>query len=178
MSRIIVLTGERGVGKSTVCQEAVTLAQAAGYTCGGILTLSRPDDVRLLVDVSSGDQRQLTLEPSRPDASEERTVVCQGRFCFDPEVLRWGSIVLTQASPCDLLVVDELGPLEIERGEGWGSAFNVLRRGNFALALVVVRPELVMPAQLRLPCSATTVLTVTLHNRDDLPNSLLDMLRT
>ena len=39
-------------------------------------------------------------------------------YC-DAEVLAWGTRILQQATPCDLLVVDELGPLKFERGEGW-----------------------------------------------------------
>jgi nucleoside-triphosphatase THEP1 len=75
-----------------------------------------------------------------------------------------------------LLVADELGPLELERKGGWQKAFDVLRRGNFALALVVIRSELVVKAQLWLPISATTVFAVTPENRGDLPTSLLEVL--
>lgn len=170
MAGVIVLTGERGIGKTTVCRKVIALAQGEGHLCGGILTLSRPGDNRLLLDVGSGNTRSLTLE------SDEIPAVLQGRFRFDPEALRWGNRTLIQTLPCDLLVVDELGPLEIERGGGWVSAFDVLRRADFALALAVVRPELVAQAQLRLPECATAVLTVTSQNRDGLPELLLEML--
>lgn len=171
VARIIVLSGERGAGKSTVCRETIALAQARGYTCGGLLTLSRPDDTLDVLDVRSGDVRRLTLEP---DASP---AVIQGRFRFDPETLAWGNVVLARAWPCHLLVVDELGPLEIEREEGWLKAFDVLRWPDLMLALVVVRPELVARAQLKLPAGATTVLTVRPDNRDDLPVYLLGLLQ-
>nr|HID13529.1 hypothetical protein [Anaerolineae bacterium] len=169
-ARIIILTGERGVGKSTVCRETVALAQARRYTCGGILTLGRPNGTLDVLDVRGGDMRRLTLEHNASPA------VIQGRFRFDPETLAWGSAALARAVPCHLLVVDELGPLEIEQGQGWLKAFDVLRGTDFALALVVVRPELVVRAQLQLPVSTTTVLTVTPHNRDRLPAVLLEML--
>jgi len=69
-----VVSGERGAGKSTVCRETVALARARGYTCGGLLTLSRPDDTLDVLDVRSGDVRRLTVGPSTgsgqaPDAS-------------------------------------------------------------------------------------------------------------
>ncbi|MBU0705024.1 MAG: hypothetical protein KKC18_14285, partial [Chloroflexi bacterium] len=38
-ARIIIISGECGVGKSTVCHKTVTLAQNRGYICGGIITL-------------------------------------------------------------------------------------------------------------------------------------------
>jgi hypothetical protein len=72
--------------------------------------------------------------------------------------------------------VDELGPLEIVRGQGWQKAFNVLNRGDFRLALVVVRPELVDQARLHLPPAPTTTLTVTHYNRDTLPGLMLETL--
>jgi nucleoside-triphosphatase THEP1 len=85
-------------------------------------------------------------------------------------------MALTRTTPCDLLVVDEIGPLELERRGGWENAFDVLRGRDFALALVVVRPELVIKAQLRLPDCATVVLTVTRENRDQLPGTLMGVL--
>jgi len=169
-ARIVILTGERGAGKSTVCRETIALAQARGYACGGILTLSRPDGILDVLDVRSRHVRRLTLAPDVSPA------VIQGRFRFDPETLAWGSDVLAHATPCHLLVADELGPLELEQGGGWLKAFDVLRRTDFVLALVVVRPELLVQAQLELPVGATTVFAVTPRSRDDLPNALLEML--
>ena len=118
------------------------------------------------------------VEPDSPMVLEPgvNPAVIQGRFRFDPETLAWGNDVLSQTLPCHLLVVDELGPLELERGEGWVKAFDVLRKPNFVLALVVVRPELVVGTQSQLPGGATTILTVTPDNRDDLPAVLLETL--
>jgi len=53
----------------------------------------------------------------------------------------------------------------------------VLREAKFTLALVVVRPELLVQVQLRLPASATAVFTVTPQNRDGLPEVFLEMLQ-
>ncbi|MFQ6101697.1 MAG: nucleoside-triphosphatase [Anaerolineae bacterium] len=169
-ARMILLTGERGVGKSTVCRKTIALVQARRYTCGGLLTLHRSNGALDVLDVRSGYVRRLTLQ------LDESPAVIQGRFRFDPEALVWGNNTLTRATPCHLLVVDELGPLELEREQGWLQAFDVLHESDFTLALVVVRPELVVRAQLNLPASATTVLSVTSDNRDGLPAVLLEML--
>lgn len=169
-ARVVILTGERSVGKSTVCHRAVTLAQDRGYTCGGLITLSHPDGARDVLDVRSGNTRRLTLPPDAEPA------VIQGCFRFDPATMAWGNEVLAQATPCHLLVVDEMGPLEMEPGAGWTKAFVALRGGHFALALIVVRPELLVPMQVRLPPGATTVLTVTPDNRDVFPALLVEIL--
>jgi nucleoside-triphosphatase THEP1 len=169
-TNIVILTGERGAGKTTASRSAATRAQAEGYACGGVVTLTRPGGKLDVLDVGSGETRRLTLP------SDAEPAIVQGRFRFDPDVLNWGNAVLTRATPCQLLVVDELGPLELEREGGWTQAFDVLKGQDFALALVVVRPELVVKAQLRLPSSAATVLTVALEDRDDVPGIIVEML--
>lgn len=47
----------------------------------------------------------------------------------------------------DYLVVDELGPLELVRGEGLTNAVELLKSGEFKKALVVVRPHLIDKAK-------------------------------
>lgn len=169
MPSIIILTGDRGIGKSTICRGVVALAQSAGWSCGGIITLSR-GDARDVLDVASGDVRCLT------QSADTAQAVDQGRFRFDPRVLRWAGKKLAQATPCDLLVVDEIGPLELERGEGWANALDVLAGGDFGLALVVVRPELVARTKAQLPDYAPVVFSATRENRDQLPATLVNLL--
>ena len=170
VARVIILSGTRSVGKSTACLRAVELAQARGYACRGVVTVREPDDGRAVLDVQSGATRRLTLGQSA------RCAVVQGRFRFDAEVLAWGNEVLAHAVPCHLLVVDELGPLEIERNQGWVRAFEVLEAGGYTMALVVVRPELLATAERRLPRNSTTVLAAAIDNRDALPEILVTML--
>ena len=42
----------------------------------------------------------------------------------------------------DLLIIDELGPLELIHQTGWQAARDVLRSKDYSLGLVVVREEL------------------------------------
>lgn len=168
---IIMLTGERGVGKSTVCQRAAALAKSRHYRCGGIITLHTSQDARDALDARSGQARPLTRDSGHEGA------VRIGHFRFDPATFAWGNDVLASALPCDLLVVDELGPLEFERGQGWMAAFDVVRKDGFSLAVVVVRPELVERARSLFRDEATTVLHVTAENRDALPQTIVEMLQ-
>jgi nucleoside-triphosphatase THEP1 len=92
-------------------------------------------------------------------------------FRFDPEVFERGARVLAHATPCDLLVVDELGPIELLGGRGWANALEVLRPGNFGTALVVCRPELLEILEAELGGSHSgrmTVVVMTEENRDTL----------
>jgi len=166
--RVLLLTGERGVGKTTVCRRVVEKARSAGYTCGGLITIQADGpDQRAVLDIGSGETRALTVAEGG---------VALGRYQFDPSVLAWGAEALSRSVPCDLLIVDEVGPLEVEQGQGWAIALDILRAAEFRLALVVVRPELVSAVQLRLPASAPAVLRVTEENRDRLPDLLMEFL--
>lgn len=53
--------------------------------------------------------------------------------------------------PCDLLVIDELGPLEFEQDSGWQAGLQTIDTREFAIGLVVVRPELLAKALMRWP---------------------------
>ncbi len=107
-SLIVLITGPRGVGKTTLCLRTVTLAREARYSCAGLLTLREDDDRRILVDVRTGNRRALTTAGP--------TAVPVGRYLFDPDALAWGAAILARSTPCDLLVLDELGAT----GDGGG----------------------------------------------------------
>ncbi len=164
-SLIVLVTGPRGVGKSTLCLRTVALAKSAGYSCAGLLTLREEGDLRTVVDVRTGDRQSLTA--SGP------TGVPVGRYLFDPDTLAWGTALLARSAPCDLLVLDELGPLEMTGG-GWAIGMGILREGHFLLALVVVRPELITDVLRQFPDA--WVVEVTPENRDDLPTWLAGLL--
>jgi nucleoside-triphosphatase len=73
------------------------------------------------------------------------------RWSFHAEAVAWGNAAFNAASPCDLLVVDELGPLEFERGEGWQAGLATIEAWDYRLGVVVIRPELLGVARQRWP---------------------------
>jgi hypothetical protein len=56
---------------------------------------------------------------------------------------------LAHSTPCDVLIVDELGVLEFERHQGWLAGLSAIDSGDYQLGLVVIRPELLQQAQQR-----------------------------
>ena len=58
---------------------------------------------------------------------------------------------MAQSAPCDLLLVDELGPLEMLRGQGFTAAQAALAGGRYRLGIAVVRPALVKTFSALLP---------------------------
>jgi nucleoside-triphosphatase THEP1 len=138
---IAILSGPIGSGKTTACRQLANLAQQRGLDCSGIVCPARFDGMDKvgidLLDLRTGECRPLAEADNQP--SELRTT----RYRFDAEVMAWGATILGLACPCDVLIVDEIGPLELERGQGWVNALTILREGQFDLAVVVVRPSLV-----------------------------------
>ncbi len=168
---VVVLTAESGTGKTTVCGQVVALARARGLHVAGILTPPRmAGGCKVGLDVeeiATGQRRPLAECAGATDGPATR------RWHFHADGLAWGALALSRSAPCDLLVIDEVGPLEIERGQGWTIAFDQLRAGRYRMALVVVRPSLLPRFRQRLGDIETAVLALTEANRDDLPGQIV-----
>jgi nucleoside-triphosphatase THEP1 len=78
-----------------------------------------------------------------------------GPYRFDEAAIAWGVARLGRACPCDLLIVDEVGPLEMNRVAGWTNALEVLLTGDCRLAVAVVRPSLVGAVRAAVNASGT-----------------------
>lgn len=139
--QIVILTGAPGTGKTTACRQLVDQARDLGLDCAGIVCPSRViEEVKVgidVVDVRTSERRRLA------DVDELPGAVRMGPYRFDEDAIAWGVARLGRACPCDLLIVDEVGPLEMNRAGGWTNALEVLRTGDCRLAVAVVRPSLV-----------------------------------
>jgi len=148
MGEIILLTGEMQSGKTRLCLDLFQLAQDANIRVGGVISPAVFEGDRKtaidVIDLKSGILKRLAeLRISHQSDLETQ------RWAFIPEVVNWGNEVLGEAVPCDLLIVDELGPLEFYRDEGWVNGFSALDSGEYQLAWVVIRPSLVEDASKR-----------------------------
>lgn len=174
MGRVVLLTGEREVGKTYLCQRVMNEARRRGFFCAGVLSPARHEAQQrvgiTLVDVATGEERPLA------SADDGTQGLRWGRYRFVTSSLEWGTERLARATPCDLLVVDEVGPLEMELGKGLVNALDVLAGGRFSLALVVARPELVEELKARLEGRRLDILEVASSNRDELPARILSLL--
>jgi nucleoside-triphosphatase THEP1 len=145
---IILLTGDRSSGKTTVCQRWAHQARAAGWDVAGLLSPAVFDKGRKVaidaLDLRSGERRRLAQLRTAVEAVEE---LCTPAWCFDTATIAWGNQVLASAIPCDLLIVDELGSLELERNQGWTAGIAAVSTKRYRQAWVVVRRELLTVAQ-------------------------------
>jgi hypothetical protein len=98
------------------------------------------------MDLASGESRRLAKL-----RGEELSGVGTPKWDMDPEVMAWGNAILAEKPDCDVLVMDELGPLEFFRKEGFINGLTLLDRKEFRAAFVVVRSSLLPFAQQRWP---------------------------
>jgi nucleoside-triphosphatase len=146
---LVIVTGERGAGKTTFCTRLVELARSAGRSIAGVLSPAViRDGAKIAIDVIDlrSDQRRRLAE-FNPQADYPRELYWR----FDVDALAWGNRVLAASAGCDVLIVDELGVLEFERGEGWQAGLAAIDSGDYRLGVVVIRPELLAHAQQRWP---------------------------
>lgn len=143
--RLALLTGGRGSGKTRWCLSLLDAARSAGLKTAGVI--SPPvyaNGAKIAIDVldaASGARRRLA---ERPAANEVGTAGLGWRF--DAPALAWGNALLENVKTCDLLIVDELGPLEFRGVGGFHHGFAAIEARRYRQAVVVVRPELIAAA--------------------------------
>jgi nucleoside-triphosphatase THEP1 len=160
--QLFIISGERNVGKSFFCAEIVKAAKRAGFDVAGILSPAVDDggerrriDVQ---DVRSGARKALAYAEA---FSGEGPVT--EHWHFDDRALSWGNEILGKATPCDVLVVDEIGPLEFRLDKGWKAGITLLDGEDYWLGFVVIRAELVEEIMKR--WTMGRAITLTKHNR-------------
>ena len=148
----VIVTGEIGHGKTQACGAAAAWLREMGWQVAGVLSpgvWAEGQKVAIdALDLRSGEARRLA---ERAGVGYEAADPATHGWRFYAETIAWCNSLLANAIDCDLLVVDELGPLEFESGEGLTQGMRAVDGGRFRLGLVAVRPRLVQAAQARWP---------------------------
>ena len=146
-----ILSAPSGAGKTTLCRRLVAAARSDGWNVAGLITPAVfAEGIKVGIDaLTPRNDESRRLAQTTPSVDFNLPVGRQ--WHFDPAVVAWGDRQIALSTPCDLLIVDELGPLEFQRGQGWVSAFDVFNQGRYRLGIVAVRPDLIAEARQRLP---------------------------
>ncbi len=139
--QIFILTGNPGSGKSSFLLALMEIIRdrnllAAGFIAPSVLNEDAPRSY-ILMDISSGETMPLASRVYSEGWQEA------GSFYFNPEALNLGNRILTDPRICenDLVVVDEIGPLELGGGI-WADAVTFLRDKCACSMIWVVRKRL------------------------------------
>jgi nucleoside-triphosphatase THEP1 len=136
---IFILTGPVHGGKTTFLENSLVRWSARELAPGGFLSVAVTDASGAtgydLLELKSGRLHPYLRRQGEPGA--ERI----GPFFFVPSILERANAIIREAGPRELLIVDEIGPLELQGGGLWPVVREALSRPGMSL-LLVVREEI------------------------------------
>ena len=168
IGKIVLLSGERQIGKSSLCLRLEESLNQAGIEVSGIITQR--------VGPHELEVKELHTQASYPLTARRQEAVQNDltlpHFQMDSDAMARSSAAIADSFPTDIFILDELGPLELRRRKGWYRALYLLKKARYRLAFIVVRPELLIEAMWQLPQVSYTVISITEKNRDLMSASL------
>ena len=159
------MTGAVGIGKTTVCEKAIEIARGQGYSCGGIIARKTQNEDIVIEDVQTGETEILASTSNKYRGPHT------AKYFFNPEGIDFGIQAVDRGTASDILLVDELGHLEL-RGEGFAGVIKQIAAGQVKTCIVVVIRKELLPAFLPQFGAATSVFETTIDNRDQLPREI------
>ncbi len=168
--RVLILTGNPGVGKTTVLTKTVEALRNHGYTVGGMLSReAREKGMRVgfeIQDLAGGKRGWLAHVNQKQGPSV-------GKYHVNlTELEGVGAQAIAEAvEHADVIVIDEIGPMELFSEKFKETAKKALESEKLVLAVVHFKAQdkLIVEAKSN-PASETLVVTV--ENREMLPEFL------
>lgn len=166
----IAVTGSPGIGKSTVVAKVIEkLADHPGFKIGGIQTTEIRKEGRRegfsIRDLATGKVGTLSnIKGSGPRL---------GKYHVNLEDLeKIGAWALRNALSCDLIVIDEIGPMELISKSFVSAVEEVLESNKPILAVLHYSSRHPLAQRVR---KEFEVLTVDTKNRDDLSEKIYNL---
>ena len=168
--RVLLLTGNPGVGKTTVLIKTVDALKAEGYSVGGMISReAREGNIRIgfeIIDLTNSKHGWLAHinQQNGPQV---------GKYRVNLEDLEniGAKAIVEAAEKCGVIAIDEIGPMELFSHKFKQAVKQALESRKLVLAVVhgKARDPLITQAKQRVDAE---IFTVTLANRDNLPEEL------
>jgi nucleoside-triphosphatase THEP1 len=136
---IIILSGPVHSGKTTLIQKSLSRWAARGFRFGGFLSIAVPDGHgRVEYDfLGLKDSRRLPFLRLAGEPEWEKI----GPYFFIPQTLDAARSLIMESEVGEVLIVDEVGPLELAHGGLWPALREVIFKPGLK-TLVVAREEI------------------------------------
>lgn len=175
----ILLTGKGGTGKTTACWKALPGLRASGIKMAGFISPPLLDaggkktGIEML-NLATGEHHTFARVVGPEDGPDV------GVYRLEPDAIDWARGVMAAAlfSDIDLLVIDEIGPLELHRGGGFAFAIEPLSDPErIPNAIAIVRWELVEELAERLGRADMVRVEVTADARGNVPAQIVKLVQ-
>ena len=169
MTRILILTGAPGVGKTTVLTKTVDALKAKGFSVGGMISREvREGNLRVgfeILDLTNGKHGWLAhVNGLGPQV---------GKYHVNLDDLdNIGTTAITQAlEKCGAIAIDEIGPMELYSQKFKQTVTQVLESKKLVLIVVHGKAKDPLVTQVKRRVDAE-IFNVTFSNREKLPEPI------
>lgn len=167
---IYIVAGNQREGKTTFLKQVIeklneNQVKVEGFIAEGI----DHDGIRMgfkLINVSSG--KGMVLCNINGNAEWEKT----GKYYFNPDGLKFGKNILKKLSANTIVVIDEIGPLEMEGG-GWADSIQKILAKYDNTMIWVVRRNLTEQIIQSFDLNNVSILDISKYSPEELVNSIL-----
>lgn len=174
--KIVIITGKVHTGKTTCLTHIVNYLNTKNVRIAGFISPAvLKDNVRQGFDLLIlPDQK--TFSFSRIENSSGRLSI--GQFIVNKETLDKGLETLNKATDvnCDLVVIDEIGPWELEN-QGWTPAINKLMKDTKLPLIWVVRREVLDAAISFWAPASPLIIDCSNELSEDMPVNVYDFIK-
>lgn len=172
LKRIMFLTGQPGIGKTSVLVRVLDVLKTRGYKVGGMVSREiREGRVRVgfeIVDLQTGRKGWLSHvnQPTGPQVSKYRVNLNHLQVIG-------ASSILNAVANADVVAIDEIGPMELFSPDFKEAVAQAIRSGKPVLGTIhyKARDPLITNIKAR---DDVEILEITYENRRDLHNFIID----
>jgi len=171
MKRIIFLTGQPGVGKTTVLLKAIEELRAKGFNIGGMISQeAREGGSRVgfkIIDLDT--KREGWLAHIR---QKKGPTMGKYRVCLEDLESIGVKAIFNAYEKADITVIDEVGPMELFSQAFKEAVAEALKNGKTVLGIIHYRARDSFIATIK-NREDVTIIEVTKNNRDSLPKLIV-----
>ena len=160
-----IITGEIGIGKSTVCQRTIKELHDLGHKCEGFLNFKSCNGDIILEDIQSGEKRTLASPNVNFNGPRVR------KYSFNQRIINLGLQIIANCDAASILVIDELGWMELYGGGFAPGIKKLIARKDRVCILIIRKGEVLDMFLPKLPTDLL-IFEVLPENRNTLPKNI------